>query len=88
MVTIGSDGFNGNVKKSLSNSDAKMQAKREKLDKENIKAIEKRWSSLPEQERKKLSALKERWPSMSEGEKDNIRARLSERYGGGKRVSK
>ena len=88
MVTVGSDGFKGKGEKSQSKSDAKMLAKRDKIDKENIKAIEKRWSSLPEQERKKLSALKERWPTMSEGERDKIRSRLSERYGGGKRGGK
>jgi hypothetical protein len=88
MVTVGSDGFTGKGEKSQSKSDAKMQAKREKLDKENLKAIEKRWSTLPENVRQKLMEIKERWPTMSEGERDKIRAGLSERYGSGKRGGK
>ncbi|MCP4258544.1 MAG: DUF3106 domain-containing protein [Planctomycetes bacterium] len=88
MVTIGSDGFRDKGGKSQSKSNAKMQAKREKLDKENLKAIEKRWSTLPESVRQKLTEIKERWPSMSEGERDKIRKGLNERYGGGKRGGK
>jgi len=88
MVAVGSDGFKGKGEKSQNKSDAKMQAKREKQDKENLKAIQERWSTLPEQVRQKLSEIKERWPTMSEGERDKIRAGLSERFGGGKRGSK
>ncbi len=85
MVAVGSDGFKGKGEKSQNKSDAKMQAKRDKLDQENLKAIQKRWSTLPEPVRQKLTEIKERWPTMSEGERDKIRAGLSERFGGGKR---
>jgi hypothetical protein len=88
MVAVGSDGLKGKGEKSQNKSDAKMQAKRDKLDKENLAAIQKRWSTLPEQVKRKLSEIKERWPSMSEGERDKIRAGLSERFGGGKRGGK
>ena len=88
MVAVGSDGFRGMGEKSQNKSEAKMQAKRDKLDKENLKAIQERWSTLPEQVREKLSEIKERWPTMSEGERDKIRAGLSERFGGGKRGGK
>ena len=88
MVTVGSDGFKEKGGKSQNKSDAKMQAKRDKLDKENLAAIEKRWSTLPEPVRQKLTEIKERWPSMSEGERDKIRSGLSERFGGGKRGGK
>jgi len=85
MVAVGSDGFKGKGEKSQNKSDAKMQAKREKLDKENLKAIEKRWSTLPEPVRQKLTEIKNRWPTMSEGERDKIRTGLSQRFGSGKR---
>jgi hypothetical protein len=88
IVTVGSDGFKGKGEKSQSKSDAKMQAKREKLDKENLKAIEKRWSTLPESVKQKLTEIKERWPTMSEGERDKIRKGLNERFGGEKRGGK
>ena len=88
MVTVGSDGFKGKGEKSQNKSDAKMQAKRDKQDKENLAAIQKRWSTLPEQVRQKLTEIKERWPTMSEGERDKIRTGLSERFGGGKRSGK
>ena len=85
MVSVGSDGSKGKEGKSQNKSDAKMQAKRDKLDKENLAAIQKRWSTLPEQVQQKLTEIKERWPTMSEGERDKIRTGLSERFGGGKR---
>jgi hypothetical protein len=88
MVSVGSDGFKGKGEKSEKTSEDKMQAKRAKIDQENLKAIEKRWSTLSEQERKKLSALREKWPTMSEGERDKIRKGLSERFGSGKRGGK
>jgi hypothetical protein len=88
MVAVGSDRSKGKEGKSQNKSDAKMQAKRDKQDKENLKAIQERWSSLPEQVRQKLTEIKERWPTMSEGEKDKIRSGLSERFGGGKRGGK
>ncbi|MHC4104508.1 MAG: DUF3106 domain-containing protein [Planctomycetota bacterium] len=88
MVAVGSDGFKGKGGKSQNKPDAKMQAKRDKLDKENLKAIQERWSTLPEQVRQKLTEIKERWPTMSEGERDKIRSGLSERFGGGKRGGK
>ena len=61
-----------------------MQAKREKQDKEILKAVQERWSTLPEQVRQKLTEIKERWPTMSENERDKIRTGLSERFGNGK----
>ncbi|MHC4103832.1 MAG: DUF3106 domain-containing protein [Planctomycetota bacterium] len=88
MVAVGSDGFKGKGGKSQNMSEAKMQAKRAKLDQENLKAIEKRWSTLPEQVRNKLTEIKERWPTMSEGERDKIRSGLSARFGDGKRGGK
>ena len=88
MVTVGSNGLRGMGEKSQNKSEAKMQAKRAKQDKENLKAIQERWSTLPEQVRAKLSDIKERWSTMSEGERDKIRAGLSERFGGGKRGGK
>jgi len=88
MVAVGSASSGGTGKHSQKMSEAKLQAKRAKQDKENLKAIEKRWSTLPEQVKRKLSAIKERWPSMSEGERDKIRSGLSERFGGGKRGGK
>ena len=88
MVAVGSNGFRGMGEKSQNKSDAKMQAKRDKQDKENLAAIQKRWSTLPEQVRQKLTEIKERWPTMSEGERDKIRTGLSERFGGGKRSGK
>ena len=88
MVAVGSDGSKGKEGKSQNKSDAKMQAKRDKQDKENLAAIQKRWSTLPEQVRQKLTEIKERWPTMSEGERDKIRSGLSERFGDGKRGGK
>ena len=88
MVAVGSDGLRGMGGKSQNKSEAKMQAKRDKQDKENLAAIQKRWSTLPEQVRQKLTEIKERWPTMSEGERDKIRTGLSERFGGGKRSGK
>jgi hypothetical protein len=88
MVTVGSDGFSGRGGKSQNKSDAKMQAKRAKQDKEILKSVQERWSTLPEKVRKKLSDIREKWPSMSEGERDKIRTGLSERFGGGKRGGK
>jgi hypothetical protein len=88
MVAVGTDGYTGKGEKSQKKSEAKMQAKRAKLDQENLKAIQERWSTLPEQVRQKLTEIKERWPNMSEGERDKIRAGLSERFGGGKRGGK
>ena len=88
MVAVGSDGFSGKGDKFQDMSEAKMQAKRAKLDKENLIAIQERWSTLPEQVRQKLSEIKEKWPTMSEGERDKIRAGLNERFGGGKRGDK
>ncbi|MBW7992686.1 MAG: DUF3106 domain-containing protein [Planctomycetes bacterium] len=88
MVAVGSDGFRGKGEKSQNMSEAKMQAKRAKQDQENLRAIQDRWSTLPEQVRKKLSDIKERWPTMSEGERDKIRSGLSERFGSGKRGGK
>ena len=84
MVAVGSDGSKGKEGKSQNKSDAKMQAKREKQDKEILKAVQERWSTLPEQVRQKLTEIKERWPTMSEGERDKIRTGLSERFGNGK----
>ena len=81
MVTIESEGFRGIDEKFKNMSDPKIQAKRDKQDKEILKNIEKRWSTLPEGARQKLLEVRERWPSMSEGERDKIRARLSERFG-------
>lgn len=88
MVTVGSDGFRGIGEKFNNKSEAKMQAKRARQDQENLKNIEKRWSTLSEKERQKLLKIKERWPSMSEKEKDKIRAGLSDRFGSGKRGGK
>ena len=88
MVTVGSDGFSGKGDKFQDMPEAKMQAKRAELDKENLIAIQERWSTLPEQVRQKLSEIKEKWPTMSEGERDKIRAGLNERFGGGKRGDK
>jgi len=88
MVTVGSEGFKGKGEKSQNKSDAKIQAKRDKLDNENLIAIKERWSTLPEQVRTKLMEIKERWPSMSEGERDKIRTGLRERFGGGGRGGK
>jgi hypothetical protein len=88
MVAVGSDGFKGKGEKSKKMPEDKMQAKRDKLDQENLKAIQKMWPNLPEQVRQKLSDIKERWPTMSEGERDKIRSGLSERFGGGKRGGK
>jgi len=84
MVTVGSDGFRGKVEKIKDKSEAILQAKRDKQDKEILKNIENRWSTLPEDARQKLLKIRERWPSMSEKERDKIRARLNERFGGGK----
>ena len=88
MVTVGSEGLRGIEGKFQNMSEAKMQAKRAEQDKEILKNVQERWSSLPEHERKKLSAIREKWPTMSEGERDKIRAGLSERYGGGKQGGK
>ena len=88
MVAVGSEGFRGMGEKFQNISEAKMQAKRAEQDKEILKNVQERWSSLPEQERKKLSAIREKWPTMSEGERDKIRAGLSERFGGVKRGGK
>lgn len=81
MVAVSSDGSKGKDGKSQNKSDAKMQAKREKQDKEILKAVQERWSTLPEQVRQKLTEIKERWPTMSEKERDKIRTGLSERFG-------
>jgi hypothetical protein len=88
MVTVGSEGFKVKEEKSKKTSDAKIQAKRAKQDEENLKNIQKRWSTLPEKEKQKLMKIKEKWPSMSEGEKDKIRTGLRERYGSGERGGK
>ena len=63
---------------------AEMQARRDKQDREILRNIQERWSTLPEQEREKLEEIQERWPTMSEGERDRIRVGLSERFGGGR----
>ena len=88
MVAVGSEGLRGIEGKFQNMSEAKMQAKRAEQDKEILKNVQERWSSLPEHERKKLSAIREKWPTMSEVERDKIRAGLSERYGGGKQGGK
>lgn len=88
MVTVGSEGFRGIGEKFTNKSEAKMQAKRARQDQENLRNIKERWSTMPEEVRQKLTELRERWPSMSEEEKDKIRARLSERFGSGKRGGK
>jgi hypothetical protein len=88
MVAVGSDGFRGKGEKLQNMSENKMQAKRAKQDQENLRAIQDRWSTLPEQVRKKLTDIREKWPSMSEGERDKIRGGLSERFGSGKQGGK
>ena len=84
MVTIGPDGSRGNVEKVKNKSEAKLQTKRDKQDRDILKNIEKRWSTLPEGTRQKLLKIRERWPSMSEKERDKIRSGLNDRFGGKK----
>ena len=86
MVAVGSGG-RGSMEGFRGMGDrfrAEMQARRDKQDREILRNIQERWSTLPEQEREKLEEIQERWPTMSEGERDRIRVGLSERFGGGR----
>jgi len=74
MVAVGSDGFKGKGGESQNKSEAKMQAKRAKQDKENYKKLQEMWPTLNEQTREKIRNIQKRWPTMSEEERDRVRA--------------
>ena len=51
-----------------------LQARRAKIDEENLRRLEEAWPNLDEETRGKIRGIMERWPTMSEEERDYHRA--------------
>lgn len=51
-----------------------LQARRAKIDEENLRRLQEAWPNLDEETRGKIRGIMERWPTMSEQERDYHRA--------------
>ena len=87
MVVVGSQGPRGMAERSRNmaaeqrarkaaeeRASQELQARRAKIDEENLRRLEEAWPNLDEETRGKIRGIMERWPTMSEEERDYHRA--------------